>query len=227
MAQVARIDAELRTRLEDQAPTCSVLWLIGDGSAGDLGRAMSALGEGLRPAYCWASGCWSLAAARPRRLIDLTGREPVMTARIEFPDTAFVADLVPVGLDDAGVWDLFESGAVIQQLCAAMFRGSQDQPGQWADAATRLSVAAGVHRWMRLASAFDVEACLLDGFLAEVLTAGGVAITKIVPELLRAGIALTGMPGEIDRVEGVLAHLPRIDDLAVRRSCQLGGVWPR
>lgn len=91
----------------------------------------------------------------------------------------------------------------------------------------QLSLVAAWGKVGRLGSADAVQDRLQQAFMAETIIAGGVAITRVVPEILRAGIAFTGRPDDIEQIDRVLSPgSADADAIAVAHSQQLGGPWP-
>jgi hypothetical protein len=66
---------------------------------------------------------------------------------------------------------------------------------------------------------------LVETFIAETLAAGGVAITRVCPELLHPGLALTAAPAVIDQITPVLGNAVPADPVLVERSRHLGEPW--
>jgi hypothetical protein len=72
-----------------------------------------------------------------------------------------------------------------------------------------------------------VQDLLLQVFFAETIAAGGLSVTKVVPEMLRAGHAFTGAIHDVDDLERHFGGLARAEDVAILHSVELGGAWPR
>ena len=66
---------------------------------------------------------------------------------------------------------------------------------------------------------------LAEAFIAETLTVGGIAITRVCPDLLRPGIAVTAKPAVIDQIATGFADSASADPLRVQRSRYLGERW--
>jgi hypothetical protein len=230
-AKVARVEAELSIVIQPDPPVCSVLWLIPDGE-GDLGETLSRINYSLGPLSCQGVLCELGTATSSRPLSELTGRQPVAEVRIEFPDTVSICQIAEIDVGrDAGFWELFSRSSYRRQLCAGLFRGGIPESKSWSAAAIQLAVIAGTVPFLKLRSSYDTRYALLQAFLAETLLCDGMAVTKVVPEMLGAGIGLTGAPAAIDDVEAVLVGAPRADEMAVKHSLQvanelgLGGPW--
>lgn len=227
MTLLVRVPATLNIRLAPDPVWCSVLWLIPE-RPGELAETMRDLARGLSPLGCRAVLCRPAAAQPPRMLAGIAGVGVVGEATIDIQGDASICEIADVDVaQSAGFWSLFEKSPYGRQLCGALFRGEGVSPGDLEKAAIQLGVIAGTGSLRRLASAIEVQETLLDAFIAETVAAGGVAVTRVVPELLRSGIGLTGPDDKIDEVEAQLAHLPRADETATRHSIQLGGPWPR
>jgi len=66
---------------------------------------------------------------------------------------------------------------------------------------------------------------LAEAFIAETLAVSGIAITRVCPELLRPGIAITASHAAIDESGAMFEDAPPADSLQVQRSRYLGERW--
>jgi hypothetical protein len=162
-------------------------------------------------------------------LSALAGREATVALsvpRLGSSSECEVVKLIPG--DDHEFWALFSKSPYTRELCGAILRGKQEFDGGWSNAALQLSIVTCWGRFSRLTSATQVQDRLLQAFLAETKLVGGIAVTKVVPEMLRAGIALTGRPGDIHEIAALLGDdSETIDADAVAHSVELGSPWPR
>jgi hypothetical protein len=66
---------------------------------------------------------------------------------------------------------------------------------------------------------------LAEAFIIETLAVSGFAITRVCPELLRPGIAITASDAAIDEIGAMFEDAPPADALQVQRSRYLGERW--
>jgi hypothetical protein len=226
MIRWARIDVESPILAKAGFAGCSVLWLIPT-EVSDLGRAMATLASEANISSCVGVLCRPSTANAANSLSTLLQRNSVVDARVVVGGTEAVCEVMDVQPnEDVAFWELFGRSSYQRQLCGGLFYGAPPSLA-WEHSAIQLALMAGAGPLQRLAAAHDVQDVLLEAFVAETMLAGGAALTKVVPEMYRAGLAVSGTKDLIERLESVLQHAPRLDETEVRHSVELGGSWPR
>jgi hypothetical protein len=202
----------------------SVLWLLPD-EGDDLAQPMTGIQAASALAARGFLGAWDQSAtwqARTRDIEAVTVLDAEMrvgTVRM----TAAMLDLRP----DHGVWFWREFGGRIRQrqLCAALVPAEATSAAGWAQAGLQLVLAAAAVQARPGPTHHQVLGVLAEAFIAETLAAGGVAVTRVCPELLRAGIAITGRPEVVDSITAGLEDAVSADPLLVERSRYLSQPW--
>ena len=232
---VARVESELDYWFSPELPACSVLWLMGD-PQDDLVPALVRIGAELEPVRCGAASCvpWS----RPQTLAGLPGAELLLEATTAFAGDALAnssspiirhetsrgsaCEVVCVDGQDGGAWQLLASRPGLG-LCAALFPQATTVPDSWVYSAARLVMVGGTNVLIRgAAGALDG---VFQAFLTDTLRAGGIAVIRGGLELFGPGVALTGVPDQVDQAEQALGALRRADETLVHRSLHLAGPW--
>ncbi len=66
---------------------------------------------------------------------------------------------------------------------------------------------------------------LAEAFIAETLAVGGIAITRVCPELLRPGIAVAARPAVIEHIAARFTDAAAADPFQVQQSRHFGERW--
>jgi hypothetical protein len=204
--------------------SCSVLWLL-PGEGDDLAQPMTAILAASALAARGFLGGWDQSPvwqARTRDVEAVTVVDAEMrvgTVRM----TAAMLDLKP----DNSMWFWREFGGRIRQrqLCAALLPAESTSAAGWAQAGLQLVLAAAATQARPGPTHRQVLGVLAEAFIADTLAAGGVAVTRVCPELLHPGIAITGRPEVVDSITAGLKDAVPADPLLVERSRYLSRPW--
>jgi hypothetical protein len=204
--------------------SCSVLWLLPD-EGDDLAQPMTAVLEASPLAARGFLGVWDQSKAwqaRTREVEAVTVLDAEMrvgTVRM----TAAMLDLRP----DSSAWFWREFGGRVRQrqLCAALVPAEATSAAGWAQAGLQLVLAAAAVQVGWSATHQQVQRTLAEAFIAETLAVGGIAVTRVCPELLHPGIAVTARAGVGDSITTGLRDAVPADPLLVERSRYLSEPW--
>jgi hypothetical protein len=227
MTRVARLAEDPSLSVTGDAISCSVLWIVPDDES-DLANTANRLANLASVVSCWGFLCRPAVANPPRLLKSITGRNLFLEAALDMPSGSSVCEVAEVDVaHDAAFWSLFGTSTYQRQLGGALFYEGDAPYGAWLDAAIQLALVAGSLPFWRLPTSHDVQDVLLHAFIAETIAAGGIALTKVVPEMFRAGLGISGSREGIDAIERQLVGIERLPDEPVQHSLQIGGPWPR
>jgi hypothetical protein len=221
--QMSRMTEQLSVVASAES-SCSVLWLLPD-EGYDLAQPMTGvLAASALVARGFLSG-WDQSAAWQARTRDVEA-VTVLDAEIRLGTvrmTAAMLDLKP----DSSVWFWREFGGRIRQrqICAALVPAEATSAAGWAQAGLQLVLAAAAVQTRPGPTHRQVQRTLVEAFIAETLAAGGAAVTRVCPELLHAGMAITAGAEVIDSVTAGLQDAVPADPLLVERSRFLSEPW--
>jgi hypothetical protein len=221
---IARIEAHLEVAWSADT-SCSVLWLVPERDPEELADAMAAIGDSAAemPASGFV-GVWEGSELLAAHAADIA-RSTELSARFSVGQTRMISDMVALPASaDEWFWPLFAMKVRPHQICAALVPAGDVSSG-WKFAGLQLVLAAAARQARPGSSHGFTLRALEQAFLAETLTAGGIAVTRLRAELLPPGIALTSTPAVIDRIRAALAGARPVEPLLVDRSRHLGGAW--
>lgn len=107
------------------------------------------------------------------------------------------------------------------QICAALVPDEAAVPSPWSYAGLQLVLISAAKQARPGASHDQVLRTLSQAFISETLNAGGIVVTRLVPELLGPGVAVTGKSAVIDQVAGEFQGLPQVQSQLLKRSRSL------
>jgi len=220
-----RIQAQLEASVSADT-SCSVYWLIPDADAEELHEAMSALTSRTEMTPWGFLGWWDQTAKLDPHAADISQAERLF-GHYSIGDTRMTGSTLALPpLAGSWFWQLFAAGMRQNQICAALMPPDSPFPGGWTHAGLQL-VLAEAARQVRpgLATHYYALRALAQAFLAETVTAGGIAVTRLQAELMRPGIALTGTSEMIDEAAVEFQNFQRADPVQVERSVILSGSW--
>lgn len=223
--QIARVEAELEAALSSDS-SCSVLWLVPEAAeAEDLSMAIAAVTE------LSATTAWGFVGARERsNLLGDRAAEISHASRISagyaIGVTRMKADMLELPFPENNwFWVQFGTAMRPHQICGALLPAAAPETGGWRYAGLQLVLSAAARQARPGASYGYTLRALEQAFLAEIVVAGGIAVTRLRAELLRPGIALTSTRNLIDSISAALGGARAIDPLLVERSRLLSGSW--
>lgn len=222
--QIARVEAELGATLSPDS-SCSVLWLVPEAGAEDLGIAMTAVTE-FSAMNAWGFvGAWERSKLLGARAAEIS-RASRISAEYAIGDTRMKASMLALSFpDDMWFWVQFGEAMRPQQIAGALLPGVVPETGGWRYAGLQLVLSAASRQARPGGSYAYTLRALEQAFLAEIVVAGGIAVTRLGAELLAPGIALTSSGNLIDRILGGLGNARAIDPQLVERSRLLSGNW--
>jgi hypothetical protein len=223
--QIAAFEAELDAP-SLQSTACSVCWIVPDDPDDpvEMGEVVARLVEATGTVSWGVFGRWrdSEVLGPPVDQIRASSR---LDAELRIGDTRLVADLVSLSPSDRWFWDEFTNGARRCQVAGALVPRESEIPRSLAYAGLQFVLSASAKQARPGVSYYHALDVLRQAFIAETLLATGMALTRVVPELLGAGLALTAARGALDQVVGGLSGVRPIDEVLLHRSLALGRVW--
>jgi hypothetical protein len=168
---------------------------------------------------------WEGSRLLKSRAADIA-RSSRLTAEYRVGDTRMKGDMLAL-LPSEGDWFWAQFGAEIRphQICAAFVPPGAPVPAGWTHAGLQLVLTAAARQARPGASHRYILSALEQAFLAEVLVAGGIAVTRLRAELVRPGIALTAPKDVIENISSELTGMQPVDSQLVERSRLLTGDW--
>src|SRR5260221_14235701 len=204
--------------------SCSVFWLI-PGSPAELAEAMATVVEatGL---VAYGFGAWWTGSASWQAMAERISAAAVVDAelRVGAPRLAGAMLELPAA---AGGWFWVAFGGRIgqRQIAAALMPRHAASAAGWTQAGLQLVLMAAARQARPGATPAQVLAGLVQAFIAETLAAGGIAVTRVCPELLQPSLAISASRAALDQIVPALGHFPAADPLLVQRSRQLSEAW--
>jgi hypothetical protein len=205
--------------------SCSVFWLLAEDGGAELAAVLGTVTErtGLVP---WGfAGRWEGSSAFEPRWAELQHasrlRGEFSIGRVRLEACAAQGAV----LDGEWFWAAFGGALHPHQVCAALMPPAAGASGGWVHAGLELVLAAAAVQARPGPSHRQVLPVLAQAFIAETLLAGGAAVTRVTPELLWPGIALTLASPLAGQLADTLATTPPIDPLKLERSRHLSGSW--
>jgi hypothetical protein len=220
--EVVRIEAQLDAALSSDN-ACSVLWLVPEADPRELGRGMAGVTAVAAMAAWGFVGLWDRSKLLEARAADVS-RLSRGSAEYTTDNTRMKAEMLALPFEEGGwFWTQFGAKMRPHQICGALIPASAETGG-WRYAGLQLVLSAAARQARPGVSHEYTLLALEQAFLAEVVAAGGVVVTRLRAELLRPGVALTSKRDLIDRVSVGIADAPVIDPLLVERSRLLSGM---
>jgi hypothetical protein len=242
MVAFARIDMPPTVEGSSVEGARSVIWLIDRDR--QLAGFIGGLLRELAPEECWGIVSDTVDLVGPitfeppaptlsaqlgldvaaRREITFVGGEMLFGA-VVFESASFRCEIAAIPTADVSpFWGLFlhnQPGPF-----ATVFPAGLTGAGRWVDAAAHLSLVEGAFPLKFAASGSDVVRSLREAFFDQTIHSGGFAMTKISPEMVGPGVAITGERNQIDNVEAFLRGQSRVDAISLARARQLASHWP-
>lgn len=224
MRQIARVEAELDEALSPDS-SCSVLWLVPEGGAEDLRTTMNVVAE-LSAMNAWGFvGAWEQSKLLGAMATEISHASRI-SAEYAIGNTRMKANMLALSFPEDGCfWVQFGASVRPHQICGALLPSAVREAGGWRYAGLQLALSAAARQARPGASYGYTLRALEQAFLAEVVIAGGIAVTRLRAELLGPGIALTASGNQIDSVSAELGSARAIDPQLVERSRLLSGNW--
>jgi hypothetical protein len=222
--QIARVEAELEATLSPDS-SCSVLWLVPEAEGEDLGMAVAAVAE-LSAMTAWGFiGTWERSKLLGDRAAAISNASR-LSAEYAISATRMKADMLELPFPNNNwFWAHFGTAIRPHQICGVLLPAAAPETGGWTYAGLQLVLSAAARQARPSASYEYTLRALEQAFLAEIVVAGGIGVTRLRAELLRPGIALTSTRNLIDSISAALGDARAIDPLLVERSRLLRGSW--
>ena len=222
--EAARVEAQLAPTVSPDS-SCSVYWLVPE-HLGELDAAISSATSSTGTEPWGFLGWWENSKDLKPYAADISQADR-LAGYYRIGDVGMKASVLALAaLRDEWFWQLFAGGIHPHQICGALMPPDVKVPAGWSYAGLQLvlSQAARQVRPGRATHQYSIEA-LAQAFLAEVVLAGGIAVTRLQAELLPPGLALTASREVIDEVEAEFQSYSPASPIKVQRSIALGGNW--
>ena len=214
------------SRLEEQFSvvasadtSCSVLWLLPADPA-EIADAMAAITARSGLVARGFAGWWDQSPTWQARAGEIEGAT-VLRADMRVGATRMAGamlDVRPGGV--SWFWPEFAGRVRQRQICAALVPPEAAAPAGWAQAGLQLVLAAASLQVRPGPTHLQVLEVLAEAFIVETLAVSAVAITRVCPELLRPGMAVTASPPPSIR-SSPYSRMPR---LPIRARCNDPGI---
>jgi hypothetical protein len=223
--RVQRVEAKLEAPVSSDL-SCSVYWLESDADQGELGDAMTALAARMNMSSFGFLGWWDQSRDL-RSYTDDIDQATAQSGYYSVGDIRLLASALRLpAVGGEWFWRLFDGAMRPNRICGALMPGIPTMPSGWSYAGLQLVLtdAALQVRPSRATFYYTLHA-LFQAFLAEVVSAGGVAVTCLRGEFLGLGMALTGSRSIIDQAAYGFRNFPAIDPIKVKHALEMSGSW--
>jgi len=205
--QTCRVEEQLGI-IASGDPSCSVLWLL-PGSPAELAEAMATVVEASGLAGHGFAAWWTGAAHR-QAMAERISTAAVVDAELRVGATRMTAAMLDLpGASSAWFRAAFGGRIGQRQIAAALMPQHAAPPAGWSLAGLQLVLMAAARQARPGTTHAQVLASLVQAFIAETLAEGGFAITRVCPEPLRPGIAISASPAALDQIIPALGQFRR------------------